>query len=164
VQNPTMAPSQRWVIGIVDHFSGMQLMREQSDAEIVASSAEERKHLYDVFNTPERLDFLKNHWPFFARPSQLPPSGSWSNWLILAGRGFGKTRTGAEWVRANMCGPSPLMAGRWRHIALVAETSADARAVVVGDGKAVSDPTAGSGILQVHPKDSALPMSRPNGA
>jgi phage terminase large subunit-like protein len=146
-------------------------MREQSVAEIVASSAEERKHLYDVFNTPERLDFLKNHWPFFARPSQLPPPGGWSNWLILAGRGFGKTRTGAEWVRANMCGSSPLMAGRWRHIALVAETSADARAVVVGDGKAVSDPTAGSGILQVHPKDfrpayepSKRRLTWPNGA
>jgi phage terminase large subunit-like protein len=124
-----------------------------------------------VFNTPERLDFLKNRWPFFARPSQLPLPGARSNWLILAGRGFGKTRTGAEWVRANMCGPSPLMAGRWRHIALIAETSADARAVVVGDGKAVSDPTAGSGILQVHPKDfrpayepSKRRLTWPNGA
>jgi predicted phage terminase large subunit-like protein len=63
------------------------------------------------------------------------------------------------------------MAGRWRHIALVAETAADARAVVVGDGKAVSDPTAGSGILQVHPKDfrpayepSKRRLTWPNGA
>lgn len=43
-------------------------------------------------------------WLKVARPSQLPPEGNWSTWLILAGRGFGKTRTGSEtinaWVRA----------------------------------------------------------------
>jgi phage terminase large subunit-like protein len=38
-------------------------------------------------------------WSFWARPNQLPPLGDWQIWLILAGRGFGKTRTGAEWVR-----------------------------------------------------------------
>ena len=41
----------------------------------------------------------------------------------------------------------------WRHIALIAETAADARDVMVRDGKAASDPKAGSGLLQVHPKD-----------
>ena len=51
-----------------------------------------------------------------------------------------------------MCGTSPLARGRWRHIALIAETAADARAVVVSDGKPVSDPYAGSGLLLVHPK------------
>jgi phage terminase large subunit-like protein len=91
--------------------------------------------------------------------------------LILAGRGFGKTRTGAEWVRANMCGDTPLTGGRWRHGALIAETAADARDVIVGDGKMASDPTAGSGILQVHPKDyrpqyewSKRRITWPNGA
>jgi phage terminase large subunit-like protein len=73
--------------------------------------------------------------------------------LILAGRGFGKTRTGAEWVRANMYGDTPLTGGRWRHVALIAETAADARDVMVGDGKMLSDPNAGSGILQVHQAD-----------
>ena len=34
-------------------------------------------------------------WPLHARPSQLPPEGDWDTWMILAGRGFGKTRTGA---------------------------------------------------------------------
>ena len=42
---------------------------------------------------------LTYEWQFWARPSQLPPCGAWRVWLLMAGRGFGKTRTGAEWVR-----------------------------------------------------------------
>jgi len=63
-------------------------------------------------------------WPFVARAEQLPPQGDWRNWLILAGRGFGKTRAGAEWVRAQV------KAGAGR-IALVAPTHADARDIMV---------------------------------
>ena len=96
------------------------------------------------------LDF---DWSFWGRPEQVARPGTWDNWLILAGRGFGKTRTGAEWVRANMCSDTPLTGGRWGHVALVAETAADARDVMVRDGKMASDPTAGCGSLQVHPKD-----------
>ena len=84
---------------------------------------------------------------------------------------MGKTRTGTEWIRANICGDTPLARGRWRHVALIAETANDARAVVVSDGKAASDPTAGSGLLQVHPKDfrpvyepSKRRLTWPNGA
>jgi phage terminase large subunit-like protein len=44
-----------------------------------------------------RIDLFRS-WRWTARPSQLAPSGDWSQWLILAGRGFGKTRAGAEWV------------------------------------------------------------------
>lgn len=55
-----------------------------------------------------------------ARPNQLPPPGDWRGWLLLAGRGFGKTRTGAEWVR------DQIRSGK-RRIALVAPTAADAR-------------------------------------
>jgi phage terminase large subunit-like protein len=117
------------------------------------SSPERLAQLKAWANSPEKIEFIKFCWSYWARPSQLPPPGNWSNWLILAGRGFGKTRTGAEWVRANMCGKTPLERGRWRHIALIAETAADARDVMVGDGKAASDSTAGSGLLQVHPKD-----------
>src|SRR5215468_49679 len=39
---------------------------------------------------------LENSWPVIARPNQLPPPGDWSIWLLLAGRGFGKTRTLAD--------------------------------------------------------------------
>lgn len=89
---------------------------------------------------------LKWHWDFWARPNQRQPEGLWNTWLVLAGRGFGKTRMGSEWIRTNVCGPTPLSAGPsgWSRIALVAETAADARDVMVlGD----------SGILACHPKD-----------
>lgn len=63
-------------------------------------------------------------WRFFARPNQIAPSGDWQTWLVLAGRGFGKTRTGAEWVREQ------IKAGKGR-IALIAPTASDARDVMV---------------------------------
>src|SRR5690606_13931260 len=53
--------------------------------------------------------------------NQLPPEGDWLIWLVLAGRGWGKTRTGAEWVKANALGQP---GSRW---AIVAPTYADAR-------------------------------------
>lgn len=50
---------------------------------------------------PEVLEWLKAHpWPFEARPSQREPAGDWRLWLMMAGRGFGKTRAGAEWIDA----------------------------------------------------------------
>jgi len=61
----------------------------------------------------------------YARPSQLPPRGEWATWLIMAGRGFGKTRTGAEWVRWKV------ETGQASRIALVGPTVADARDVMV---------------------------------
>lgn len=67
---------------------------------------------------------LVHDWNVWARDDQLPPPGDWRNWVILAGRGWGKTRTGAETVRAwaeQGIGP----------IALVARTAADARDVMV---------------------------------
>lgn len=146
------------------------MTRQYSKAELVAQMPPELRAEFAKrwAGRKEELEFL---WSFWARPNQLPPAGSWSNWLILAGRGFGKTRTGAEWLRVNMCGSTPLTGGRWRHVALVAETSADARDVMVGDGKSVSDPKAGSGILQIHPKDyrpvyepSKRRLTWPNGA
>lgn len=130
-------------------------MSQKSKAEIIATewSPGQRLAFYERFTTPQQRAHLWFLWELWGRPHQLAPAGDWSNWLILAGRGFGKTRTGAEWVRSNMCGSTPLARGRWRHIALIAETAADARDVMVGDGKAVSDPKAGSGLLQIHPKD-----------
>lgn len=49
--------------------------------------------------SPRELAVLPYWWEFWARPEQLAPEGDWATWVILAGRGFGKTRTGAEWVR-----------------------------------------------------------------
>lgn len=68
---------------------------------------------------------LNRDWDFWARDSQRPPGGEWRVWLLLAGRGFGKTRTGAEFVRARVGAHTA------RRIALVAPTAADARDVMV---------------------------------
>jgi phage terminase large subunit-like protein len=67
---------------------------------------------------------LQYDWRFWARDSQIPPPGDWTVWLILAGRGFGKTRTGAQWVLHK------IKRGCSR-IALVGPTSGDARDVLV---------------------------------
>lgn len=64
-------------------------------------------------------------WGWFARPNQLPPEGDWLTWLVLAGRGFGKTRTGSEWIRAEVT------AKRASRIALIAETQKDLEEVMV---------------------------------
>ena len=82
--------------------------------------------------------------------------------MILAGRGAGKTRCGAEWVRGCVCGPTPLGGGVYSRLALVAETAADARDVIV-EGPA--------GLLAIHPADfrpkferSKRRLTWPNGA
>jgi phage terminase large subunit-like protein len=105
---------------------------------------------------------LLHDWRFWGRPAQQAPIGDWVTWLILAGRGFGKTRAGAEWVRSQVCGTTPHGKGQSTRIAIIAETAADARDVMVeGD----------SGILGVHPKEfrplyepSKRRLTWPNGA
>ncbi|MEX0969551.1 MAG: terminase family protein [Paracoccaceae bacterium] len=62
---------------------------------------------------------------------QLPPKGDWSTWVIMGGRGAGKTRAGAEWVRAQVEGATPTARGKCRRVALVAETLEQAREVMV---------------------------------
>jgi hypothetical protein len=144
---------------------------ELSLAEKVAKFPQDKRDQIFAGYTQDDYASLDFDWNFWGRPEQLAPPGNWDNWLILAGRGFGKTRTGAEWVRANMCGDTPLTGGRWSHVALIAETAADARDVMVGDGRMLSDSSAGSGILQIHPKDyrpiyepSKRRLTWPNGA
>lgn len=104
---------------------------------------------------PEQVSALLHKWEFWARDNQLPPPGYWTFWLLLAGRGFGKTRTGAEWVnkRAEL--------GLSKRIALVAPTAADVRKVMV-EGE--------SGILATAPpwnrplfEPSKLQLTWPNG-
>jgi phage terminase large subunit-like protein len=77
----------------------------------------------------------------------LPPPGDWVTWLILGGRGSGKTRAGAEWVRAAALGDRPVSP-----IALVGETMTEAMAVMV-EGE--------SGLLRIHP-DADMPRVRGN--
>ncbi len=68
---------------------------------------------------------------FWALPHQLPPEGDWRSWVCLGGRGAGKTRAGAEWVRAQVEGARPLDAGAARSVALVGETFDQVREVMV---------------------------------
>ncbi|MGH0000715.1 DNA-packaging protein [Pseudovibrio ascidiaceicola] len=91
-------------------------------------------------NTYE-LSYLQYNWQVFAHAHQRPPAGSWSTWLLMGGRGAGKTRAGAEWVRGKVAGEawSGPAAG---NIALVGQTYADVREVMI-EGI--------SGLLAVHP-------------
>jgi predicted phage terminase large subunit-like protein len=89
---------------------------------------------------------LENDWTAIARPEQLPPAGNWSIWLLLAGRGFGKTRAGAEWVR------SLADASSVSRIALVGPTAADVRDTMV-EGE--------SGLLAIAP-NSNRPIYEPS--
>jgi hypothetical protein len=61
--------------------------------------------------TPSQLEELNWDWEFWARPNQVMPKGDWLTWLLLAGRGFDKTRSAAEAVRALAIGATPLAAG-----------------------------------------------------
>src|SRR5437763_6029858 len=101
-------------------------------------------------------DALEASWPAIARPNHLPPPGDGQVWPLLAGRGFGKTRTLAEWVCQQAA------SGRAGRIAVVAATAADARDVLV-EGH--------SGILTVSPpwfrpvyEPSKRRLTWPNGA
>jgi predicted phage terminase large subunit-like protein len=99
---------------------------------------------------------LSTGWRSIARPNQLPPDGDWRTWLLLAGRGFGKTRSGAEWCVEWAEGRQAT------RFALVAPTAADARDVMV-EGE--------SGILSISPEwfrpiyePSRRRLTWPNGA
>lgn len=99
---------------------------------------------------------LQHVWRIYARTAQVAPEGDWRSWLILAGRGFGKTRAGAEWVRERA------EAEPAARIALVGATLAEARSVMV-EGE--------SGLLAVCPpgrcpvfEPSLRRLTWPNGA
>lgn len=102
------------------------------------------------------MSALKYEWNFWARENQKAPEGDWNTWLVLAGRGFGKTRMGSEWIRQKAAEFPGC------RIALVAETAADARDVMIlGD----------SGLVNCDPNltaDSWSPTNRrlswPNGS
>ncbi len=97
----------------------------------------EREALLRDIPPRDRLAVLKS-WPWTARPSQLAPDGDWTVWLILAGRGFGKTRAGAEWVTAMA------RAHGGSRFALVGATQHDAVSVML-EGE--------SGLLAVAPEN-----------
>jgi len=85
----------------------------------------ERLKQFERSLKPEHREELAHHFSgFHAHPGQQPPDGDWRTWLIMAGRGFGKTRAGAEWVRT-------VAEDGEARIALVAATLGEARSVMV---------------------------------
>lgn len=97
--------------------------------------------------TPQEAQRFLSDWALFAREDQLPPEVAqggepWSTWLVMGGRGAGKTRTGAEWVRGLALGLSPYADRPVGRIAIVATTMQDLREVMV-EGV--------SGLLAIHP-------------
>ena len=100
-------------------------------------TSEERAEIFAQLSAD---DLRKLHvcWPFWKGKLQDVPNGDWRVWMILAGRGFGKTRVGAEWVRA-LAKANPGI-----RIALVGATLAEARAVMVeGESGVISVSRAG---------------------
>jgi len=117
--------------------------------------------------TAEQIEELAFSWGVWARPEQLAPEvgndgAPWNTWIYLAGRGTGKTRSGVEWLRGEVCGSTPLAVGKRKRIAIIGETSKDVRDVLI-EGE--------SGLLAVHPKayrphyePSKARVTWPNGA
>jgi phage terminase large subunit-like protein len=100
----------------------------------------------EFINSLAEHEILALPWlfEFWAMPHQLPPESDWRSWVIMGGRGAGKTRAGAEWVRAEVEGASPLDPGRSRRVALVGETYDQVRGVMI-EGE--------SGIIACSPPD-----------
>lgn len=88
--------------------------------------------------TEEQRRAAMYDWAVWRRPKQRTPAGDWRVWLILAGRGFGKTRTGAEFIREQV------EAGGASRVALVGATAADVRDTMIEGA---------SGLLSVFPPD-----------
>lgn len=112
-------------------------MRLALNADQVALLPAHEREAFTASLSAREQETLRWCWEFWARPEQLPPVGDWGVWLILAGRGFGKTRTGAEWVRSSIHQGFNL-------VNLAGATADDARDVMI-EGE--------SGILSICPND-----------
>lgn len=97
-------------------------MDPRSLAEQLAASPERASILASM--SERELAELEWDWRFWGRPAQIAPAGDWLTWLALAGRGWGKTETGAQWIRERVANGA-------RSIALIAETQKDLEEVMV---------------------------------
>ncbi|AUJ63812.1 ATP-binding protein [Aestuarium zhoushanense] len=115
-----------------------------SGADLIASGTPTEQTLFLNKLTQAELRALPFLFDFWALDHQVPPSGDWRTWVILGGRGAGKTRAGAEWVRSQVEGSRPMDKGRAARVAIVGETYDQAREVMIfGD----------SGIMACSPPD-----------
>lgn len=108
-------------------------MLMQSPAQLLASLSEQERQEWLAKLTTEQIAALRYEWEFWARPAQLEPEGNWRTWLALAGRGFGKTELGAQWIRKRVKTGGKL-------VALVAETQKDLEEVMIPRILAVTPP------------------------
>ena len=116
----------------------------KSGAAFVASAGAADRKTFLRSLTDEQVRWLPYLFEFWALEHQLPPEGDWRSWVILGGRGAGKTRAGAEWVRSMVEGSRPRDPGQARRVGLIGETMEQAREVMVfGE----------SGILACSPPD-----------
>jgi len=98
---------------------------------------------------PAKAEELAYTWPFWARPQQMAPAGDWNTWFINAGRGFGKTRAGVEWVRG-------LVKKGYKRVAAIAATNSDIERVMInGESGFLSRCWAGD------KTDKGVPMGKP---
>ncbi len=111
----------------------------------------------------DQAEVIKADWLLWARSDQKPPERtSWSVWLVLGGRGAGKTRTGAEWIKGMALGMPGFADMPAERIALVGETQGQVRDVMI-EGV--------SGLLAIHTRwerpdwyPSRRRLEWPNGA
>jgi hypothetical protein len=115
------------------------MSRADSDAarrdQLLAMTPTARRKMLAGMSVRQRKA-LRTHWQVWAHQGQIAPEGSWHIWMIMAGRGFGKTRAGAEWVRQIAQDPHA-------RIALVAASLGEARRVMV-EGE--------SGLMAISPR------------
>ncbi len=74
--------------------------------------AAERRWLVGKLTLPQKRTLME-FWHAWAHDGQLPPAGDWPTWLMVTGRGFGKTRAGAEWVSELARDDRPTCGSRW---------------------------------------------------
>jgi phage terminase large subunit-like protein len=91
---------------------------------LLSLPTDDRQAFLGALSPNERAE-LQHLWELWGRSEQRAPKGDWRLWLILAGRGFGKTRAGAEWIR-EIARDNPTA-----RIALVGASLPEARAVMV---------------------------------
>jgi phage terminase large subunit-like protein len=115
----------------------MATLQAQSKAEqFLRKSETEKEKWYKNYEKKKPLWYIEYDWNIWSRDDQRPPTGDWRSWFVMAGRGFGKTRMAAEWIRAQAEADGSL------RIALVAATLHEARTIMV-EGE--------SGLLSIAP-------------
>lgn len=121
-------------------------------AELLASLSEPQRAAVLQDLSDDDAEALEYDWHFWARKNQIAPEGEWLTWLALAGRGFGKTEAGAQWVRSRVNSGA-------RNLAIIAETQKDLEEVMVARLLSIHPP-AGKPSVRYRP----VRVTWPNGA